>query len=73
MRTPKIIVAVEPLCIRSPLTSSHIASFCGSEISSAVTSHGPSGPKVGQPLPLIHCPPPRSSWKARSETSLQTQ
>jgi hypothetical protein len=41
-------------------------------ISSVVTSQGPSGPKVGQPLPLAHWPP-RSCWKARSETSLQTQ
>ncbi len=58
--TPKIIVLVEPVCIRLPSTSSHMDRFCTSGISSGVTSHGPSGPKVGQPLPLAHCPPPRS-------------
>src|SRR3954469_16953060 len=46
--------------------------FCGSGTSSFVTSHGPSGPKVGQPLPLVQVPP-RSSWYSRSDTSLQTQ
>jgi hypothetical protein len=28
----------------------------GSGTSSAVTSHGPTGTKVSQPLPLSHCP-----------------
>jgi len=55
------------------LTSSHIFSFCGSPTSSAVTSQGPMGPKVSQPLPLSHWPPPRYSWYWRSETSLTTQ
>ena len=70
--TPKTMVAVEPVCMRSPLTSSHMSSFCGSAISSGVTSQGPSGPKVGQPLPFIHWPD-RSIWNSRSDTSLQTQ
>ena len=52
--TPKIIVRVLPVCRRSPLTSSHMSRFCGSLISSVVTSHGPIGPKVSQPLPLLH-------------------
>src|ERR1700758_591844 len=54
--TPKIMVRVEPFCRLSPLTVSHMSSFCGSLISSLVTSHGPSGPKVSEPLPLVHCP-----------------
>jgi len=57
---------------RVPFTSSHIASACGSGTSSAVTIHGPTGPKVSQPLPLSQVPP-RSSWYSRSETSLTTQ
>src|SRR5208337_2594623 len=69
---PKTMVAVEPLCMRSPLTSSHMSSFCASSISSGVTSHGPNGPKVGQLLPFIHWPA-RSIWNARSETSLHMQ
>ena len=40
-------------------------------ISSRVTRYGPSGPNVGQPLPLVHWPP-RSVWNSRSETSWQT-
>ena len=70
--TPKIMVLVLPLWRFSPLTSSHMSSFCTSLISSVVTSQGPSGPKVSQPLPLVHWPP-RSIWKLRSETSLQMQ
>ena len=68
----KIIVDVEPVWQRLPLTSSHIDSFCTSGISSLVTSHGPSGPKVSCDLPLVQLPP-RSIWKFRSDTSLQTQ
>ncbi len=37
-----------------------------------VTSHGPVGPNVSQPLPLSQVPP-RSVWNSRSLTSLQTQ
>ena len=70
--TSKIMVLVEPVCMRSPFTSSHMPSFCTSLISSLVTSQGPSGPKVSQPLPFIHWPP-RSIWYSRSETSLQMQ
>src|SRR6185437_8002130 len=70
--TPKIMVAVDPVWQRSPLTSAHIDSFCTSAISSLVTTHWPSGPKVSCDLPLVHCPR-RSIWKKRSETSLQTQ
>ena len=69
--TLKIMVAVEPVWQRWPLTSSHIARLCGSGIASAVTSHGPSGPKVSCDLPLVHWPR-RSIWNARSETSLHT-
>ena len=57
--TPNTIVFVDPVCIRSPLTSSHMSSACTSPISSGVTSHGPSGPKVGALLPFTH-------WPARS-------
>src|SRR6476661_7586587 len=52
--TPKIIVLVEPCCRYLPLTVSHMSRFCGSLISSLVTSHGPSGPNVLQLLPLYH-------------------
>src|SRR6185312_1491648 len=68
----KIMVEVDPVWRRLPLTSSHIDSFWTSGISSLVTSHGPSGPKVSCDLPLVHWPS-RSIWKLRSETSLQTQ
>ena len=43
-----------------------------SPASSFVTSQGPVGPKVSQPLPLSQVPP-RSIWYSRSETSLITQ
>jgi hypothetical protein len=65
----KIMVLDEPSCLRTPLTSSHMARSCGSPTSSEVTIQGPTGPKVSQPLPLSQVPP-RSIWKARSETSL---
>jgi hypothetical protein len=52
--TLNTIVFVDPVCMRSPLTSSHMPSPCTSLISSGVTSHGPSGPKVGYPLPFVH-------------------
>src|SRR5690606_18738103 len=70
--TLKIIVLVEPSCRVSPLTVSFIFRFCVSLISSRVTSHGPMGPKLSQPLPFIHWPE-RLAWKTRSETSLQMQ
>src|SRR5712691_7452869 len=69
---PKIMVRVEPFCRLSPFTVSHIFRFCGSLISSLVTSHGPIGPKFSALLPLIHCPA-RSIWNWRSETSLARQ
>src|SRR3954453_2786313 len=50
----KIMVAVDPVWRRVPLTSSHIESFCTSGISSLVTSHGPTGPNVSCDLPLVH-------------------
>ena len=71
--TPKIIVRVLPVCRRIPLTSSHMSRFCGSLISSVVTSQGPIGPKVSQPLPLPHCDALRFIWYSRSETSLIRQ
>src|SRR5262252_8435549 len=70
--TPKIIVLVEPFWRGSPFTVSHMSRFCGSGISSLVTSHGPSGPNVSEPLPLVHWPA-RSIWNTRSETSLARQ
>ena len=70
--TVKIIVAVVPVCMRLPFTSSHMSSFWTSSISSFVTIQGPVGPKVSQDLPLVHCPD-SFPWKRRSETSLQTQ
>src|SRR5258706_64546 len=48
------MVRVLPRWRFSPFTSSHMSSVCGSAISSVVTSHGPMGPKVSQPLPLSH-------------------
>ena len=68
----KLMVLVWPVCMRLPLTSSHMASFCTLGTSSRVTSQGPIGPKVSQPLPLSHCGP-RSSWNSRSLTSLMVQ
>src|SRR3954469_2835003 len=68
----KIIVLVLPRWRFSPFTSSHMSSVLTFLISSLVTSQGPSGPKVSQPLPLVHWPP-RSIWNCRSETSLQMQ
>ena len=35
-----------------------------------MTSHGPIGPKVSQPLPLLHWLALRFSWNSRSDTSL---
>ena len=70
MRTSKIMVRVEPSCIRCPSTSSQRARFWGSGISSWVTSQGPTGPKVSAPLPLSQVPP-RSICHSRSLTSLQ--
>ncbi|MNL82726.1 hypothetical protein D3C87_2101740 [compost metagenome] len=67
--TSKIMRAVVPACMRSPLTSSHIDRACGSGTSSFVTSQGPVGQKFGKLLPFTHCPP-RSICQARSETSL---
>ncbi len=64
---------VLPVCRRSPLTSSHMSRFCGSLISSVVTSHGPIGPNVSQPLPLFHCDALFFIWNSRSDTSLITQ
>src|SRR5216683_1340090 len=59
----KIIVLVEPFCRVSPFTVSSMSRCCGSLTSSLVTSQGPIGPKVSQPLPLVHWPP-RSIWKS---------
>src|SRR5215471_17003440 len=70
--TPKTIVLVEPFWRVSPFTVSHMSRFCGWGISSLVTSQGPSGPNVSEPLPLVHCPA-RSIWNSRSETSLARQ
>src|ERR1700674_366865 len=64
------MVLVLPVGMRLPFTSSHMARLCGSRISSAVTSHGPSGAKVSNPLPLSQVGP-RSSCHSRSDTSLQ--
>ena len=65
------MVRVFPVCMRLPLTSSHMSRFCGSRISSLVTSHGPIGPALSKPLPLSHWLV--AIWKARSETSFTTQ
>ncbi len=67
----KIIVRVEPVWRRSPLTSRNISSSPGWATSSRVTSQGPRGPKLSWLLPLIHWPE-RFDWKVRSETSLNT-
>jgi len=64
--------AVLPSWRRSPLTVVQRARACGSGTSSTVTSHGPTGPKVSALLPLVVVPP-RSIWKARSDTSFTTQ
>lgn len=70
--TGKIWSAVLPSCLSSPLTHSFTSRPCGSGTSSAVTSHGPSGVKVSQFLPLSQVPP-RSIWNSRSETSLTSR
>ena len=67
----KIMSAVLPSCMVSPLTLSDSDSACTSSISSGVTSHGPSGLNVSHDLPLTHWPP-RSSWNSRSDTSCET-
>jgi len=67
--TVKIMSAVVPSCLGSPLTDSISRSVETSPISSGVASHGPSGNEVGKDLLGSHCPPP-SSCSARSETSL---
>src|SRR6186997_1235560 len=54
--TPKIMVLVLPFWRYSPLTLSQILRFCGSLSSSLVTTQGPIGPNVSQPLPLVHWP-----------------
>ncbi len=66
--TGKIWSAVVPSWRSTPLTESRTVRACGSGISSAVTSHGPSGLKVSQFFPLSQVPP-RSIWYSRSETS----
>ena len=68
----KIMSLVLESWMRWPLRSSQSRRFCTSPTSSGVTSQGPSGPKVGNILPLVHWPL-RSSWNSRSEMSLQTQ
>ena len=68
--TGKIISLVRADCIGSPETSVRIPRSCGSGISSAVTSAGPSGAKLSQDLPMKCWP--RSPWKSRAETSLAT-
>ncbi len=55
--TSKIMSAVLESWRGSPLTQERSRSACGSPISSAVTSHGPSGLNVSQDLPLDHWPP----------------
>ena len=45
--TPKIMVRVLPVWRRSPFTSSHRSTSCGSPSSSGVTSQGPMGQWVG--------------------------
>ena len=52
----------------SPFTQLRRRSFCGS-ISSAVTSHGPSGRNPAAALPLLHWPPDSSRCQVRSERS----
>ena len=65
--TGKIISRVFAFCIVSPESSSEIARFCGSAISSAVTMAGPSGAKVSKLLPMIHWLV--SIWTSRALTS----
>lgn len=69
--TGKIMSRVWPCWRLTPLTASRSPRSCGSAISSAVTSHGPSGLKVSQDLPRSHCDE-YSSWNSRSETSWLT-
>ena len=71
--TSKIIVEVFPSWNRWPFTSSHRGRAWGSGTSSLVTIQGPIGANVSQLFPLVHCPPGRSIWNSRSETSLTTQ
>jgi hypothetical protein len=51
--TVEIILPVVPVCIRLPLTSSHIGKFCTSALSSRVTSYSSVGPKVSHGSALL--------------------
>ena len=69
--TSKIMSAVEESCLGSPFTQlRNCRAPCST--SSGVTNQGPSGLKPGAHLPLLHCPPETSSWKARSDRSSAT-
>ena len=54
--TPKTISVVDESCTISPFTRVRSASACGSGISSAVTTTGPSGQKLSKLLPRTHWP-----------------
>ncbi len=68
--TPKTISAVDESCMRSPFTRVESRSACGSGISSAVTTTGPSGQNVSRLLPRTHWP--SENCTSRAETSLPT-
>src|SRR5208337_5534795 len=72
LATGKIMSLVLLFCRTAPLTARLSGIACGFGISSAVTNHGPSGPKVSKLLPLPHWPP-RLACQSRSETSLARQ
>ena len=71
LATLNTMVRVLPLCMRFSFTSSAMSSACGSRVSSVVTSHGPIGPAVSNPLPLSHWLV--AIWKERSDTSFTMQ
>jgi hypothetical protein len=66
--TLKIRSRVFDDCSVSPLMVSEMSRVCGSGTSSPVTIAGPSGEKVGNDLPRVHCEV--ASWMSRALTSL---
>ena len=67
----KIMSAVVASCRTSPLTVQLMRSACGSGISSAVTTTGPTGQNVVWDLPRNHWLSER--WRSRAVTSLTLQ
>ena len=67
--TPKMRLEVRLFCICSPLTEQLSSRSSGLSNSSGVTSHGPTGPKPGNDLPMLNCGGLEAIWVIRSEMS----